>query len=237
MLLFCCFSLLLVFLALFQTSHAATRLTVDGSDSLLPNGNPILLRGFNVMWDMNQDFTERDPNYIKSLLPGVNVARLIMVHWADGTRNNQQTHKPYLDCKILEIHPRVILSKNVLMLSIRELLGSQVVFCLPRNAKKTTSRCGGGAWVEEKTQLFALRMVVEVHKKRECQLMIECTVMLKTSSTPHPRWWRCKKMLHCAHSFAWESWKMHSKWYLSYFDFTRRKRSGRWISRYYRRIS
>ncbi len=52
-----------------------------------------------MLWDQNQDITERDPSYAKSLLPGVNAARLVMNHWGDGTRYNHQAHEYYVDCK------------------------------------------------------------------------------------------------------------------------------------------
>eukprot|EP01084_Bolivina_argentea_P270857 460676_1 len=43
--------------------------------------------------------TPLDPSIAKSYLPGINAARLVMVHWDDGSRRNPMTGKPYPDCK------------------------------------------------------------------------------------------------------------------------------------------
>lgn len=68
--------------------HAARRLTVNGSQ-ILDDGNAVTLRGFNFDFQLGHadlhmpNVTAHDRN-VTRLLPGTNLARLVMVHWDDG---------------------------------------------------------------------------------------------------------------------------------------------------------
>eukprot|EP01084_Bolivina_argentea_P205130 350479_1 len=79
--------------------QSATRLTTKGSKIYFPNGSEAILTGFNMLWDQSISITPSDPALAKSYLPGINVARLVMVHWDDGKRNDPIHNQPYPDCK------------------------------------------------------------------------------------------------------------------------------------------
>eukprot|EP01084_Bolivina_argentea_P280688 480066_1 len=90
---------LTMYISLPFLSASGSRLTTKGSNILWPNKTVAYLQGFNMLWDQRFDITENDPSLMKSLLPKANIARLVMVHWADGNRTNPMTNKPYIDCK------------------------------------------------------------------------------------------------------------------------------------------
>ena len=64
----------------------ARRLTVRGADILQPDGTPIVLRGFNLLFMLDSDFErprKDTDDLMMSMFPGVNSVRLVMIHWDD----------------------------------------------------------------------------------------------------------------------------------------------------------
>ena len=62
------------------------RLRIDGRNILLPSGETALLRGFNLMYMLDSEFSlPRDDtdNAMLRALPLTNVVRLVMIHWDD----------------------------------------------------------------------------------------------------------------------------------------------------------
>ena len=65
---------------------APSRLRVDGRQLRLPDGQPAQLRGFNIVFMLDTDFElpRRDTDdLLKQKLPGVNLLRLVVLHWND----------------------------------------------------------------------------------------------------------------------------------------------------------
>lgn len=89
---------LLLLLGIYDT-QSATRLSIEGNKIYFPNGTEAILTGFNMLWDQSIPITPSDPIIAKQYFPNLNVARLVMVHWDDGKRNNPINGEPYMDCK------------------------------------------------------------------------------------------------------------------------------------------
>ena len=65
---------------------APSRLRVDGRQLRLPDGQAAELRGFNIVFMLDTDFElpRRDTDdLLKQKLPGVNLLRLVVLHWND----------------------------------------------------------------------------------------------------------------------------------------------------------
>ncbi len=62
------------------------RLRVSGSQLLYPDGTPALLRGFNLLFMLDNVFElpSRTDEMLKQQLPGTNFVRLVMLHWDDA---------------------------------------------------------------------------------------------------------------------------------------------------------
>jgi len=70
---------------------APRRLRIDGSRIMSPQGEPLRLRGFNVMYMLDSEFKlPRDDmdGEIRRRLPGTNVLRLVILHWDDKPTTN-----------------------------------------------------------------------------------------------------------------------------------------------------
>jgi len=84
---------------------SARRLIVEGDKVYEPEdlNSPILLRGFSFVF---KDYKPRpedneilpEDRVVKDLLPGTNLARLVMVRWLDGVDEVEPTTGPYHDC-------------------------------------------------------------------------------------------------------------------------------------------
>jgi hypothetical protein len=62
------------------------RLVIRGPNISLPDGSPVRLRGFNLLYQLDTLYAvPRDDTdaALKRLLPGTNVVRLVMLHWDD----------------------------------------------------------------------------------------------------------------------------------------------------------
>ena len=69
-----------------HTTSMPPRLRIDGRNILLPSGETALLRGFNLMYMLDSEFSlPRDDtdNAMLRALPLTNVVRLVMIHWDD----------------------------------------------------------------------------------------------------------------------------------------------------------
>ena len=63
------------------------RLIVDHEKILLPDGSPVQLRGFNLLYMLDSPVALPRPDsdgLLKRLLPATNVVRLVMLHWDDS---------------------------------------------------------------------------------------------------------------------------------------------------------
>ena len=72
-------------------SRWPARLAIRGPNITLPDGSPMRLRGFNLLFQLDSPFERpRDDTdgLLKRLLPGVNVVRLVMLHWDDSPTEN-----------------------------------------------------------------------------------------------------------------------------------------------------
>ena len=81
----------LVFCVAVCCRMAPRRLRIDGSRILSPQGEPLRLRGFNIMYMLDTEFKlPRDDmdGEIRRRLPGTNVLRLVILHWDDKPTTN-----------------------------------------------------------------------------------------------------------------------------------------------------
>lgn len=65
---------------------SARRLSVHGNQIRLPDGTPFHMRGFNLLYMLDSPFSrprEDTDTLMKTLLPGTNVVRLVILHWDD----------------------------------------------------------------------------------------------------------------------------------------------------------
>ena len=90
--------LLNIYIFIIYVTQSVLRLHINDDKIYYPNGTEIRFQGFNMLWDQSIPITVNDPKVAKDYLPGINVARLVMVHWDDGKRNNPVTGQPYIDC-------------------------------------------------------------------------------------------------------------------------------------------
>ena len=67
-------------------SRFPPRLVVRGPNISLPDGSPVRLRGFNLLFQLDTPYAlprEDTDDRLKRLLPHTNVVRLVMLHWDD----------------------------------------------------------------------------------------------------------------------------------------------------------
>ena len=75
-----------------HVADAALRLRVDGAQLIDPSGKPIVLTGFNWVLAAHH-IHEGEGKFMKSILPGTNVVRLVGILW-----DNESPPQPGTDC-------------------------------------------------------------------------------------------------------------------------------------------
>ena len=85
--------------------YAVPRLSIRGRDIYYPDGKPALLRGMNVMFELDSEFAfprADTDDLLFELLPGTNLLRLVMLRWDD--RPTRAKNGDGNDCSSGNIH-------------------------------------------------------------------------------------------------------------------------------------